>query len=295
MIGKQSSEEQPADSLRPVNPGEVLSRARKEKGLTVEEVTFHLGVTQRTIEALEKDEYEGLPSPLYVKGYIKRYCSILGIPDHDLLLAFDARSNELGLGQKELSLRLDGTPSTRHWNWKLIASIFLIITLLLAVWLVFSKASGFIAGIDGVSFWSSENQEVDEQQKVSGLQWSPAQPITEVAAPLAGNTADEEKNVRDINEQRLRDTDELVDQPVIQTVEINVVQQSWIEIFDVDGKVLLADLKSPGFRGEVSGIAPFDIILGYAAGIELYLNGQQVNIPVAGPDGTAKFKIGLIE
>lgn len=290
MTDKKSKGDEVIEPPVTVNLGEVLSRARKDKGLSVEEISFHLGVTLRTVEALEKEEYERLPSALYVKGYIKRYCSIVDIPDGELLTAFDDRANELSPSQGDLSLRLYGARRKKAWNWAFIFIAVVIVVAAFIAWLIFFPVSDQGDESAPLQF---EQSAAEQGGEGSAMQWSPAQPLSnsmDAGGDMQSDGADEPYQT---SVAKTDSPETVASEPVIQVLGIKVVQQSWIEVFDANGDVLLADLKSPGFQGSVSGVGPFDVILGYAAGVELSLNGQPVDVPVnVNKDGTAKLNIG---
>ena len=280
MSVKNRKKEQQSSELTQVNPGEILCRARKEKGLAVEEVILHLGITKRVLNALEHDEYDCLPSPMYVKGYIRRYCSILGISESELLVGFDARMIELGLGQREPFIRLEGTQKKKQ-IWPLVIPVILIALAVIIFWLFLSSRDN-----------DSTNLELND---ITPLTSSTTKQVKHQTSPIdsdESNGSTVEKFIV-INNETLHAESPLA--PGNQILRIKVVQQSWIEILDAQGDILLADLKAAGYQGEVSGLAPFDVILGNAPGVELSLNGERVSMPSIDNDNMAKFKIGDTE
>ncbi len=60
-------------------PGKLLERKRRENGLTKKKVAEALLLSTSLIEALEKDEYDKLPSATYIVGYWRSYASLLKI------------------------------------------------------------------------------------------------------------------------------------------------------------------------------------------------------------------------
>jgi len=74
---------------------------------------------------------------------------------------------------------------------------------------------------------------------------------------------------------------------------LNVTQQSWVEVFDASGDLLLADLQPPGTRLEVTGDAPFKVNLGYAQGVEIHYDGKVVPVSNIAADNTAFVSVGL--
>lgn len=70
-------------------PGSVLREARTQRQLSVERVAAALHLSPRQIHALEEDDYENLPGPTYVRGYLRNYAHYLGLPVEPLLEAFN--------------------------------------------------------------------------------------------------------------------------------------------------------------------------------------------------------------
>lgn len=315
MSEKISKEKPNLGSMGRLSPGEILCRARKEKGLAVEEVILHLGITQRTLNALEKDEYEALPSPLYVKGYIRRYCSILNMSDTQVLADFDAKVKELGLVNKEPSIRLDRDSSRKRINWTLIIPIILVLLLaILILWSFLSKTadpetkelpltpqeSTRLEPLINSGVISPDYKEIDtpviETKDISVIDKS----------VVAVSDAERRHTGANLVEIELQNIKQTIAEPSIlllskekhvvtknsQTLQINVTKQSWIQILDAKGDILLADLKPSGYQKEVKGTAPFKVTLGYAPGVELTFNGKTVDIPIVGNNNTAKLKVG---
>lgn len=63
-------------------PGKLLGETRCQLGLEPDNVAQILHLSVRQIEALEADDYDSLPGPTYVRGYLRSYCQLLNIqPD----------------------------------------------------------------------------------------------------------------------------------------------------------------------------------------------------------------------
>lgn len=71
------------EETRPeTGPGHLLTEARLKLGLELQNVAEMLHLRGRQIIALEADDYESLPEPTYVKGYLRAYCHLLSLePD----------------------------------------------------------------------------------------------------------------------------------------------------------------------------------------------------------------------
>lgn len=75
-------------------PGAVLRQARESQGLSRERVCRELGLTCTLLEALESDDYGRMPAPVYVKGYLRRYCDLLKLRVGPVLSAYEACSRK---------------------------------------------------------------------------------------------------------------------------------------------------------------------------------------------------------
>lgn len=74
--------------------GEALAAERRRAGRTVAEVEAATMIRGRLIEALERGEWDRLPSPAYVKGYIQSYARYLEVPAEPLLEIYRRESGE---------------------------------------------------------------------------------------------------------------------------------------------------------------------------------------------------------
>jgi len=59
--------------------GPVLERARKDKGLSLEEAERATKIRKRYLDGLERDDYSVLPDAVYARGFLKTYANFLGL------------------------------------------------------------------------------------------------------------------------------------------------------------------------------------------------------------------------
>ncbi len=69
--------------------GEKLREERKRQGLSLEEVQHRSKIAPNVLEAIEEGRQELLPHPVYVRGFLKTYFSVLGLDINDPELGFD--------------------------------------------------------------------------------------------------------------------------------------------------------------------------------------------------------------
>lgn len=70
-------------------PGAQLAHVREKKGYSQEYVAGKLHLRVRIIELLEADNYQQMPEPVFIKGYLRAYAKLLSISPDPLLEAFN--------------------------------------------------------------------------------------------------------------------------------------------------------------------------------------------------------------
>lgn len=65
--------------------GETLRSNRERRGITVEQVAQDTRISLRFIEALEDEQFDELPAPVYVRGFLRSYANYLKIDPQPLL------------------------------------------------------------------------------------------------------------------------------------------------------------------------------------------------------------------
>lgn len=71
------------------NPELQLSALRQQKGYTTEYVANKLHLRVRIIELIENGEFNLLPEPVFVKGYLRAYSKLLGVSPDPFLEVFN--------------------------------------------------------------------------------------------------------------------------------------------------------------------------------------------------------------
>lgn len=74
--------------------GNILREAREAKGLTLSEVQEEIRINAKFLAAMENGQYNLLPTPVHVKGYLRNYARFLSLDPAPLLerYEFGARS-----------------------------------------------------------------------------------------------------------------------------------------------------------------------------------------------------------
>ena len=127
---------------QPINesPGQQLRTARESKRFSVAEVADRLNLSQQQINALENDDYQCAIALVYIRGYLRLYARLVGLPEQQILSAFA----KLGIlepekPEKSMQLQLDYEHHrhgfNRRWLPWLNGFIALILLVLVLFWL----------------------------------------------------------------------------------------------------------------------------------------------------------------
>jgi len=120
-----------------------LAHAREARKLTIERVADSLHLDVRIVEALERDDRDVLPSPIFVKGYLRGYAALVGLPADELVSEYTALAGEpppltvVSIKQKVPFFQL---PSTR-----MLRKIILLLLAAILVWLAYPFVEQLIA------------------------------------------------------------------------------------------------------------------------------------------------------
>lgn len=70
-------------------PGRSIRVARERSQMTVEELATQTKLTRVTLEALERDDFEALNEPLYVRGYYRKCAKVLALSEAELIAGYE--------------------------------------------------------------------------------------------------------------------------------------------------------------------------------------------------------------
>jgi cytoskeleton protein RodZ len=72
--------------------GALLRECRETKGLSLEDLSRDTRIASRLLLALEEDRFKDLPAPIFVRGFIRSYCAVVGEPPERALAFYDTES-----------------------------------------------------------------------------------------------------------------------------------------------------------------------------------------------------------
>lgn len=76
--------------------GNILREAREAKGLTLSEVQEQTRISMKFLAAMENGQYNLLPTPVHVRGYLRNYARFLSLDPSPLLERYEVGKNSKG-------------------------------------------------------------------------------------------------------------------------------------------------------------------------------------------------------
>ena len=70
---------QDGSDSEPLGPGGELRQARVSSGVSLDDAQRATRISRRYLEALESDDYDALPAPVFARGFLRSYAQFLGL------------------------------------------------------------------------------------------------------------------------------------------------------------------------------------------------------------------------
>jgi cytoskeletal protein RodZ len=151
-----------------VQVGQKLHEARISQSLTLEEIALKTKIRPEFLTAIEKGEYDKLPSSSYAQGFVRNYASFLGLSQKEIMPLFRREFDE----KKTFKVLPDGMTHDNSFSMTRmrIQQSFLIIALAgiaLLGYLGFQYRSMFISPMLTV-YSPKQNAQTKDEVTVSG-------------------------------------------------------------------------------------------------------------------------------
>ena len=72
--------------------GQIVKQARLEKGIRIENAASTTKLKVAYLEAIEKDDFDFLPAPIYAKNFIRIYANYLGLDGVELSKKYNSKN-----------------------------------------------------------------------------------------------------------------------------------------------------------------------------------------------------------
>ncbi|MDQ7016063.1 MAG: DUF4115 domain-containing protein [Gammaproteobacteria bacterium] len=122
------------DSLNSAPLGQRLRSAREGTGLGIEEVASLLNLEESLIRALEDEDYEVLPSPIFIRGYLRAYAKLLRLDGNELIEVYGVQSGGMDPDLATNSQNGGSTASGFPMAWLAGGAVTILLLLVVGWW-----------------------------------------------------------------------------------------------------------------------------------------------------------------
>ncbi len=288
-----SSNQSPSSDDLELSVGQILKAARESSGLSVDDVAGRLKLTVRQLSSIESDDFESLPGNTFARGFVRNYARLLGLDAQPLLdrLASSLPKERIQAAMPYVgdATALNSVPvgSRKSQSWpRLVAAILgLIIGVGVVFWYLqrppepdMSLTTMPMPVVDDASAVEQANPASDVNSIVPGVESLPM----EQPASAAGEAMD-------FNSSKAASTPEatlsISSTPAVEATpagaeRIRVLAKfdSWVQIVDAQGRVLISQLMRQGMEQSVIGQAPFKVKIGNSPQTQLFYRDQRVDL-----------------
>jgi len=127
----------------PLSIGARLAAARKACDLDPRVVANELHLDLGTIEALENDDNDTLPAAIFVKGYLRNYARLVGLPEDEIVKDY---TDQTGEPPPLTVVTLKGsTPFFQLPSARLLRNIILVLLAAILIWLAYPFVERLVA------------------------------------------------------------------------------------------------------------------------------------------------------
>ncbi len=240
--------------------GARLRSARERSGLTVADAARKLHLDAEILRTLEAEDFNALGAPIYVKSYLGRYAELLGESAEELQRLL---TNAVVIPEPDLTR----IPHVSAAGSRLAVRTATVGIALLAALLVVSALWW------GWSRWHKPPS-VAGQSRTARYQGAPRPAPRPAAAPAAPHAAAPRVGEPAAASQVPAGRVAAASSAGSVQITLRFASPSWAEVDDGSGRHLYRSLVPAASMRVVQGRAPLHVVLGYAPGVTLAVNGR---------------------
>jgi cytoskeleton protein RodZ len=261
-----------ANAAASLTPGELLRRERERRSISQLQAAEDLHLDTRVVEAIEANRFDLLGAPVYARGHLKKYATLVGLSPEFIIQRYEALTDRpevpMPVPASVTSGAVVDLEQRRTFKGPLLVSVTLIVLAL--GWWIF----------DEVTTPSSASMEqvpsLEPAQDAPPVPSAVEAPATTAPQPVAKAPAVQPRPAVMVDPVRVR---------------LEYSDASWTEIFDAEGKRLMFSLGEIGRVRTVTGTPPLRVTLGNASAVTVQVNERPVVVPRRAGRDSAKFSV----
>ena len=259
-------------------PGAELARERERQGLTQQQVAEQLNLDVSAVSWIENDEYAALGAPVFAKGHLRRYSTLLGLSPDRVLAEYEQAETQPAqptLIPKAREDRVPVRPPTR-WPWVLggVAGALLVAALIAFVaerwsnWRSPSPATGAVAPAASPAAGDAAESGPTQAPAATAAPDEPATGEATAPAPAAATGGGQI------------------------TLQLTFSADTWVEVYDGSGTPVLYDLGGRGTERTLRATPPLSVTIGDPDSVTVHANGRRLSVPAA-PTGQSLTRFSI--
>lgn len=254
----QTSGSAPREYQTDLNVGDILRRTRVHYDQSIENVERVLNIKASQIEAIENGDLEKLPGRVYAIGFVRSYSEYLGLDGDKMVELFKQQADVHKAQPTELHFPVPAADNQVPGLLILLFSTMLI--------------------IGAVFYWYSQDKKdrdltevippvpAELQQKVEESPTAPQENALESDVSAEAAQPAEDVTVEE----------EVIEEKPPEGIILNILENSWVEIRDKQGKAMISRVLKEGDQYYVPDRPDLTISIGNAAGVQIEVDGVQL-------------------
>jgi cytoskeleton protein RodZ len=269
--------------------GQRLREGREALDLSVKEVATRLYLEPKIIEALEADDYEQLPAPIFVQGYIRGYAKMLDLPAESLLKLYYQQNPS-----KHPKLTSAAAPghavqagsSRDTWYKALTFLIIVALIVLVALWRHSSEQAQppelplapLLPPVEPGNSLPDNSPQTPAVTEIPLNLQPDAENISEFTPPGEEEGASDAEPITVPTQEEIAQTAPAQPAGDPNSLKLSFNAESWVEISDGTGAKLYSRTARAGENLALTGTPPFKFVLGRSDAVKLEYQDKTVDL-----------------
>ncbi|HDU8489921.1 cytoskeleton protein RodZ [Aeromonas hydrophila] len=299
------------DDSQAVGPGQLLRNAREQLGWTREQVASRIHLRLTLIAAIESDTYDKHTSHTFIRGYLRTYAKLVGIPEETILAAYD----KLGLTPPDnIDMQSFSRRSRQQANdsrLKVVTWLVILVLIALSVawwWQSTARRSAGDEALAATEMGATSNTPsatvppaVDVADPVVAPATSAAaatsvDPVASAAATTLPVDASSAVATTAVATSAATATQPAADTAASEPAKVPQLKMSftadcWLDVKDAKGKTLFSGLKKANDELVLEGPEPLKFIIGAPMAVNIEYQGKSIDMSRYNNGRTARLSL----
>ncbi len=303
-----------------IEAGTLLKNKRESLGMTQKQVADRLRLRVSVIEDIENNRFESQQVATFTRGYLRSYAKFVGLDEKVVLVALEQTAD---VKPKEQEIEMQSfSRKTKHekHNSRIMLLTWVIAIVIIgisAAWWWQNQQENSLAQVVAEANVETSQPSADEIADIDLMTEEELIASTPAELAASNNTASESSiNAAQTDEvvpaETEESTTEATQEPVAVIEAAEEVQEAspvvpegmtlltmkfkadcWIQVKDTNGKTLVSGTQKPGQNVELTGKAPFKVILGAPEGVTMTFASEPVDLSGYTSGKVARFTLPL--